>query len=186
MNQNVFNKFPQLETKRLLLNEIKKEDAHIIFKGNSNLKYLKYIPRDPFKSIKEAEKKVESYKTWFEEKTCVMFKFVAKENSEPVGYGGLFNISPSAKKGEIGYIILEENWGKGFASEATEKIIEFGFKELQLNKIFALIEPANKASKRDIEKYGFEVEGLLKQNDFAQGKYFDVLYYALFNKVYQA
>ena len=106
MNQKVFEKFPQFETKRLLLSEIKKEDAHIILEGNSNFNYLKYIARDPFKSIEEAEKKVEDYIKWFEGKICVMFKFTSKENSEPIGYGGLFNISPSGNKGEIGYIIL--------------------------------------------------------------------------------
>lgn len=181
MNLKVFEKFPTLETERLLLQEISLEDAIIVFKGNSTLSSLKYIARDPFTKIEEAEKKVKDYSTWFSEKTCLMFKFINKVDNKPVGYGGLFNISHSANKGEIGYIILEEYWGKGFVSEAVKTLIDYGFNELKLNKIFALIDPENLASKRTVEKFGFEVEGTLRQNDYAQGKYFDVLYYALFN-----
>lgn len=181
MNQKIFEEFPRLNTKRLSLEEVTRDDAHIIFKGNSSINYLKYIARDPFKSIKQAEIKIDDYSKWFKENTCVMYKFTLKETGEPVGYGGIFNISLTGNKGEIGYIILEEFWGKGFASEAVEKLVSFAFKELELNKLFALIDPENTASKNVVEKFGFEIEGLLKQNDFAQGKYFDVLYYALFN-----
>ena len=180
MNESIFDKFPEIETERLMLKEIFEEDAHIIFKGNSTLSALKYIARDPFNKIEDGEKKVADYKKWFSEKTCVMFKLCLKNNNHPVGYGGIFNISLSANKGEIGYIILEEFWGKGFASEAVSRIIKFGFEDLKLNKIFALIDPSNTASKKVVEKHAFEIEGLHKQNDFAQGKYFDVLYYALF------
>lgn len=184
MNKKPFEKFHELETERLFLKEISKEDAYIIFEGNNNLKRLQYISRDPFTKIEEAEKKVNDYKIWFEEKTCVMYKFCLKENNKPVGYGGIFNISHIANKGELGYIILEEHWGHGYASEAVDVIIKFCFEELELNKIYAIIDPDNIGSKKVAEKYGFEVEGLFKQHEFAQGKYFDLLYYAFFKSDY--
>lgn len=182
MNEKVFEKFPTLETERLNLTQVKMEDADVIFKGNSTESSLKYIPRELFTTLEEAEKKVEYYLNGFEEKSVLMFKFCLKETGEPVGYGGLFNLTQPANKGELGYIIFEEYWSKGFATEASGKIVDFGFKELQLNKIFALIDPRNTGSQKVVEKLGFEKEGLLKQNDFAKGKYFDIIYYALFNK----
>lgn len=182
MNEKVFEKFPELETERLILTQVKMEDADIIFKGNSTESLLKYIPRELFTTMEEAEKKVEYYLNGFEEKSVLMFKFCLKETGKPVGYGGLFNITQPANKGELGYIIFEEHWGKGYATEGSEKLVEFGMNELQLNKIFALIDPQNIGSQKVVEKLGFEKEGLLKQNDFAKGKYFDIIYYALFNK----
>jgi len=58
-------------------------------------------------------------------------------------------------KGEIGCWIGRKYWNQGFATETIERIIEFGFKELKLEKMWAATRTENKPVFRLMEKTGF-------------------------------
>ena len=77
---------------------------------------------------------------------------------------------------EIGYWIEYEHWGKGFATEALQGVIDFGYalKEIQLNKIWAEHSTSNIASGRVMEKVGMKHEGIRRQNLKSGGKYWDM------------
>ncbi|WP_202623269.1 GNAT family N-acetyltransferase [Alkalibacterium sp. MB6] len=80
---------------------------------------------------------------------------------------------------EIGYELSKDLWGRGLASEAVEAIIHYGFKELGLQRIEALIEPPNRSSRRLVEKLGFVREGLLRNYEFTNKGFDDLYMYAL-------
>jgi ribosomal-protein-alanine N-acetyltransferase len=104
-----------------------------------------------------------------------------KTDDNFIGHGGLFDIDKENGKAEIGYGLLPGYWGKGYNSEAVEKIIDFGLKEMKLHRIYGLIVPGNDASVRVLEKFGFQKEGLLRDNGFARNKYFDMGIYSFIN-----
>ena len=56
-------------------------------------------------------------------------------------------------------------------------LTEFGIKEMELHKIYAFINPENISSIKVVEKFGYKREGLFKDHDFAQNKYFDTAVY---------
>lgn len=68
INDNVFISFPALETKRLLLNEFMKSDADELFIMRSDDRVLKYLDRDPHKSIEESELMIEGIIKSFKDK----------------------------------------------------------------------------------------------------------------------
>nr|WP_262483300.1 GNAT family protein [Chryseobacterium oranimense] len=70
-------------------------------------------------------------------------------------------------------------WNKGYITEAASALIDFGFKELQLNKIYATYFLHNPASGRIMEKIGMEKEALLKQHLKKDNGYFDVQMYSV-------
>lgn len=81
-----------------------------------------------------------------------------------VGVCGLMNIQPG-EKAELGYWIGKPYWGKGFASFAVEKTLEFAFQQLDLQLVFAVVVDFNQASRRVLEKKGFIYKRAKPQND---------------------
>ncbi|MGB9457215.1 MAG: GNAT family protein [Bryobacteraceae bacterium] len=69
-----------------------------------------------------------------------------------------------AEEGEIWYLVAPEKWGKGIATEAARQLLDFGFGELALHRIWATCLPENPASARVLEKVGMRKEGFLIKN----------------------
>lgn len=67
-------------------------------------------------------------------------------------------------EGEIGYIIHPEYWGQGYATEAASLILDFGFANLKLHRVFATCDPNNIASSKVLEKIGMYKEGILREH----------------------
>ncbi len=61
---------------------------------------------------------------------------------------------------EIGYTLIPSYWGKGFATEACKRLLQFAFEESPLEEIVATIDAGNSASRRVLEKSGLVCEGL--------------------------
>jgi len=77
------------------------------------------------------------------------------ENQKFIGLGKI--IQTNKNEAEIGYSLLPENWGKGFGSEISEKLVEYS-KEIQsIKNLIAIIDPENIASKRILEKSHFKL-----------------------------
>ena len=71
---------------------------------------------------------------------------------------------------ELGYWLGRKYWGKGFATEAVGRLLELGFDELDLNEIYASYKVGNKASKKVLEKSGFQFYREKQEFDLALEK----------------
>ena len=83
--------------------------------------------------------------------------------------------------GEIGYWIGEPYWGRGIASHGIKMILEYGFTQLNLSRIFAGAYEYNMGSMRVLEKNGFEKEGVLKKAVFKNGEFYDEHRFGILN-----
>lgn len=63
---------------------------------------------------------------------------------------------------EIGYVLKKAAWGKGYATEACKRLLQFAFEETQLDEIVATTDPDNTASQRVLEKSGLIYQGLVR------------------------
>ena len=61
---------------------------------------------------------------------------------------------------EVGYMLKRSAWGKGYATEATKRLLKFAFEETPLEEVVATTDPENTASKRVLEKCGLSYEGM--------------------------
>ncbi len=77
------------------------------------------------------------------------------------------------KTAEIGYWLGEPYWGKGFATEAVEKITTWGFETFDLQRIQAGIFEWNQASMRVLEKAGYHLEAKLEKSVWKDGQLID-------------
>jgi RimJ/RimL family protein N-acetyltransferase len=80
---------------------------------------------------------------------------------------------------EIGYWLAEEHWGKGIISEAVEALVEYGFDELDLVRIYGKAFLFNPASGKVMEKCGFKKGGTLKKEAQKEDKFLDCNIYAI-------
>lgn len=83
------------------------------------------------------------------------------------------------KNAELGYWLAEPFWGKGIMPRAIAQMVDFGFKNLDITRIFARPFGSNLASQRVLEKAGFRLEGRFEKTLFKNGVFEDDLIYAV-------
>lgn len=105
-----------------------------------------------------------------------------KDNSKLLGIIGFYRLQPENYRAEIGYMILPEFHGKGLVPEAVTRLIKFGFEDLRLHSIEAVIDPENYASEKVLQKCGFTKEAHLKEAEFYEGKFLDKVIYSLLER----
>jgi len=84
-----------------------------------------------------------------------------------------------AEEGEIWYLVAPDSWGRGVATEATTQLLDFGFRELGLHRIWATCLPENPASVHVLEKAGMRREGFLIKNLKIHGVWKSSFLYAM-------
>ena len=177
-----FNPFPNLESKRLVLRRMDKIDVKEIFAMRSDPEIMKYIPRPLAKNEEEALEHLALIDSGLEKNEAINWAITIKGSSKLVGIIGFYRTKHEDYRSEIGYILLPEVNGKGIASEAVEIVVEFGFNEMNLHSIEAVIDPENIASEKVLQKNGFVKEGHFKENGFFNGKFIDSVVYSRLNK----
>jgi diamine N-acetyltransferase len=107
---------------------------------------------------------------------------IVTEDDEYVGTVSLKNINYIDRNAEYAIAIRKNYWGKGYSKIATDLIIEYGFNQLNLNKIYLNVISSNIRANKFYQKYGFEEEGIFKKHMFLDGEYVDLNWYCIFNK----
>lgn len=100
-------------------------------------------------------------------------------DEEPVGTIGLSDINETWGRAEVGYWVTPDAWGEGYATEATELLVGYGFDQRRLNKVIAHAYDFNAGSRRVLEKAGFTEEGVHREEAFVNGEFVDVHRYGL-------
>jgi ribosomal-protein-alanine N-acetyltransferase len=102
-----------------------------------------------------------------------------------IGNCGLPNLSKQHNHAEIAYFISPDYWNQGYAAEAAARIVEFGFKELQLERIHGRCMTKNIGSRRVMEKAGLKYEGLARHEILKWDIYEDVWNFGLIREEWQ-
>jgi [ribosomal protein S5]-alanine N-acetyltransferase len=89
------------------------------------------------------------------------FAIFLKETNQLIGWVGVGNLDLLENEKEIYYLIGQKHWGNGYAYEAAREVVNYCFNSLGLNRVVAKVAPENQASKRIIEKLGFNLEYIL-------------------------
>lgn len=106
---------------------------------------------------------------------------IADANDKYLGTISLKNICYIDRNAEYAIIIHKDYWNRGFASVATDQILEYAFKRLNLNKVYLNVPSINLRANKFYEKYGFEKEGVFKKHFFINGEFVDLYWYCKFN-----
>ncbi|MEE6125764.1 GNAT family N-acetyltransferase [Chryseobacterium arthrosphaerae] len=171
-------KFPIIETERLILSQLEEKDIPFITEYLQHRIYSDLTSNIPYPYTEnDAIFWLKMSKEAFENKSGYTFGIRNKEE-ELIGAIGLHDRDDD--KAELGYWIGIPYWNKGYVTEAARAIVDFGFKELGLNKIYATHFFHNPASGKIMEKIGMEKEAVLKQHVKKDEEYFDLAMYSIF------
>lgn len=148
---------PQLTTPRLRLRPWRDEDLPAIAAINSDPVVMEYFPA-PL-SLEETEAMIQRLRGHFEQHGFGLWAVQVIGGAECIGMIGLqipyfeAHFTPCV---EVGWRLGQDHWGQGYATEAAQACLQFGFEELGLEEIVALTPTINHRSRRVMEKLGME------------------------------
>lgn len=151
-----FASFPVLTTERLTLRQPTTDDQRDIFALRSDPEVNKYLGRQPSKTIEDAINFINKINDNFEKNSSIYWVITRTNTKEFVGTICLYDFSKENNSCEIGYELLPKFQGQGIMKEATEKIIEYAFQTMQLQKIVAVTHKDNQNSSKLLEKFDFK------------------------------
>lgn len=172
-----------IEGKKVILESV--DSTHLeqfrIWRNNPDLR--KY-----FREYREISDEMQ--KKWFEKITTdqnqVNFSIKDKKTKKLIGHCGLYYINWRSRHGEFGIYLGDNSFrGGGFGSDALRQLCRYGFDELNLNKIWCEVY-SNNASLEMYRHIGFVDEGILRENYYCDGKYWDSFVLSMLKKEYES
>jgi RimJ/RimL family protein N-acetyltransferase len=157
---------------KVVLVELSAEDSKELFGWINNREQVLF--NSPYRPIHEA-----AHDAWFEavraRSDLVIFGVRMASNNQLIGSAQLLNIQSIHRQAELqirlGNVPAR---GQGLGTEAVQKLVSFGFVDLNLHRIFLHVFKSNEAAYRVYKKVGFQDEGLLRDAAYVDGEYVDV------------
>ena len=173
MNQFSSIPFPDLETERLWLRQATQKDAEAGFAVFSDPKVTQFHNLDTFTQIDEAIGVIERRKKGFESGRGIRWGIACKSDNYLISSCG-FTWDREVTAAEVGYELASQFWRQGIMSEALRAMLQYGFGSKGLEFVIAEIMLENVASRRLLEKLGFQSQGVLKNHGFWKGEHHDL------------
>ncbi|KYC42220.1 GCN5 family acetyltransferase [Scytonema hofmannii PCC 7110] len=171
------------ETPRLILRDFVESDWQGVHSYASDPEVVRYLPFGP--NTKEDTKnyiqtEIKAHRK--RNRQHFALAITLKEDKQFIGACRISITEPNKSEGSIGFSFAKQFWGQGYATEAGEKLLEFGFQQLKLHRIFAICDSHNHLSARVLVKIGMRQEGYLREYEWMRGEWRDVLLYAILEK----
>ncbi|MFL6672495.1 MAG: GNAT family N-acetyltransferase [Massilia sp.] len=171
-----------LKTERLKLRWLDERDAAAQFAIFSDPAVTRYWSRPAWSEQAEAEAWIAKTRQDYSDGTGLRFAVELAATGELIGNASLFGFSDPNRRCELGYALASAHWGKGYAGEAVRAVLDYGFRELGLNRVEADIDPRNVASAAVLERLGFRKEGTMPERWIVNGESADTAYYGLLKR----
>ena len=172
-----FKPFPEIKTERLFLRKIESSDCDVILFLRSDKSINKFIERPEnrkTKNISDAISFINELDNNIERNKSISWGITLKDQPVIIGTICLWNFSQDKKIAEVGYDLDPKYQNKGIMSEAMKIIVDYGFKELKLDKIEAFTHAENVNSKKLLVKNGFYLNENRKDLDNISNIIFEI------------
>lgn len=173
----------QLTTDRLILREFEEDDWTAVLAYQSDPLYLRYYHWSD-RTSGNVRAFVNMFLDWQKERPRTKFQLATtlRESGQLIGNCGIRINNPELREANIGYELNSHFWGKGYATEAARAILQFGFSELGMHRIYANALAINKGSARVLEKLGMRLEAREVEKELIKGQWQDSLIYAILDR----
>jgi ribosomal-protein-alanine N-acetyltransferase len=176
-----------LITNRLQLREFVKEDWQAVLAYQQKPEYLKFYDWTE-RSAGEVREFVGMFLDQQQADPRIKFQLAVtlKTTGQLIGNCGIRLESVEAREADIGLELDPSYWSQGYATEAAQAIMRFGFDHLNLHRIWARSNADNQAAGRVLEKLGMQLEGRLRENEYFKGRWWDTILYAILDSEWKA
>lgn len=172
-----FSPFPVLETERLLLRRMNENDLPAFFKMRSDDRVMKYIGRPKPNSVEDLRPLFDQLSAAIDENRDISWAIEMKGKPGMIGQIGFYRTDHDNHRGEIGYSLQYDYFGKGIAGEAVTAVLDYGFNTMNFHSVKGDIAPENAASARVLERAGFIKEAHFRQNYYFNDRFLDTAVY---------
>jgi RimJ/RimL family protein N-acetyltransferase len=147
------SQIPTIGTSRIKLRAFRATESDDLHKILLNPNVLRYFPPANPPSLAKVQKLVESQQKHWQEYGFGWWTLALQGTDQLIGWCGL-NFLPETDEVELKYLLAEEFWGRGIATEASRVSLDYALSSTDLNQIIGLVHPDNIASQRVLEKVG--------------------------------
>lgn len=144
---------PILTTAHLTLRPLQSEDAVTLHRIYQTEGVLRYFPNPNPPPLEKVESFIATQQDHWKTYGYGNWAIVPGEEREIIGWAGL-QFLPELNETEVGYLLDQPFWGKGYATEAARASLQFGFDQFAFSYLIALVHPENIGSRRVLEKCG--------------------------------
>lgn len=174
----MLTEIPEIETRRLRLRAFTPDDLDDLCVVFGDAEVMKYISGGKTRTREETKTGLLRTIEGFKKRGFGLWAVVAKNSERVIGYCGLIFLDDTPEI-EVAYGLAKSHWGKGLATEAAQASLRYGFEELKLERIVAVVNPQNISSQRVLEKLG------LRYTKDAHHYDTDLMYYEISKAGYQ-
>ncbi|GIN60209.1 putative N-acetyltransferase YnaD [Robertmurraya siralis] len=162
-----------IKTNRLLIRNFENNDWQAVHEYTSDCRVMKYIPEGVF-----TENDTKDFIKKNVGDSAEKFAVVLRDENLVIGHI-VFHKYFGDHTYEIGWVFNPKYYNHGYASEAAQGILKFGFEDMHLHRVIATCQPENIASSRVMEKIGMRKEGYFQKCIPAGNEWWDEYYYAI-------
>lgn len=177
---------PLLRAERVFLRPAEKSDVATFVRWFADAEMSGFLGgRAPFSEAMEEQ--------WFTQavehqgKDRYHFVICRLDTSEPIGTISLFHLDQTNGSAGVGISIGEKDlWGRGYGTDAMNALLDFGFGELRLERVWLDVYDFNTRARRSYEKSGYATEGVQRHAHFSRGQFRDVVLMAILRNDWEA
>ena len=171
--------FFSLRSERLILRRFADRDLEPFLAYRNDPEVARYQSWDSF-TEREAIAMIEGLRSqrpgtpgeWFQ------FAVQSRETGSLVGDCAM-RVDEDGQQAEVGFTLSREHQGKGLATEAVSRLLDYAFGELGLHRVFAITDQENERSFALLERLGLRREGSFVQNAWFKGRWSSEYLYAV-------
>ncbi len=145
---------------------------------------MRWLPVPPLRNREDASSLLQTYTNRVA--AGEQFRWAIRTLGSDQIIGGIKLDDPFTveRTSEVGYMLVKEAWGKGYAVEAMRALLDYAFDELQRHRVEALIFADNAPSRKVVERLGFRLEGYFVEHEWSEqeGRYLDDCIYGLLDR----
>lgn len=167
----IFSEMPTFTTEHLRLRPMHVTDAQDMFDYARRQSVTSFLLWEPHPNLSYTRDYLRYIESRYALGDFYDWAIIDLESERMIGTCGFAKINTDHDSAEIGYVLNPDFWGRGYAVEAAERVIEFGFSALGLHRIEARFMKGNERSLRVMEKLGMTFEGYHVDELFVKGRY---------------
>lgn len=148
----------KIETERLFLRELLPSDEWKMFELDSNPEVHRYLGNNPIHRIEQAREVIAMVRQQYIDNGVGRWAVIEKTTGDFMGWSGLKFIREYENNRidfyDVGYRLMPQYWGKGYATESAKACIRYGFEQLGVEEIIGTANVENLQSRKALEKCG--------------------------------
>lgn len=166
---------PVLESERLRLRPLTEADVPALFAIFSDPEVTRFWSSPPLEAEADAATLLREIHEEYARGELLEWGLERREAPGVIGTCSLMALSLPNRRGELGFALRRDAWGRGYVQEILPVLVAWAFGPLGLHRLEADVDPRNEASVRALERLGFQVEGRLRDRWQVTGEVQDTL-----------